>query len=140
MPYDEELIAPMRRELTKLGVQELKTAAQVDEVLSNSEGTVFLVVNSVCGCAAGQARPAINLALSHKILPDKLVTVFAGQDLEATTQARSYIIGYPTSSPAMALFKDGELVHLLERRHIESNGAEAIASHLISVFDEHCQK
>lgn len=137
--YDEELVAPMRQELTQIGVQELRTAQEVDDVIQNTEGTVFVIVNSVCGCAAGQARPAINLALSNKILPDKIVTVFAGQDNEATAQARSYFAGYPASSPSMALLKNGELVHILERRHIENNAAETIANHLISVFEEYCK-
>ncbi|KAA3606429.1 MAG: BrxA/BrxB family bacilliredoxin [Calditrichaeota bacterium] len=137
--YDEALVAPMRKELTQIGVQELRTAQEVDDVIQNTKGTVLVIVNSVCGCAAGQARPAINLALSNETLPNKVVTVFAGQDKEATAQARSYFVGYPASSPSMALLKDGELVHILERRHIENNGAEAIANHLISVFEENCK-
>src|SRR6476619_4981344 len=119
MPYDEMLVKPMREELTRLGVQELRTAADVDRALASKSGTVMIVVNSVCGCAAGGARPGIALALRHATKPDVVATVFAGQDLEATARARSFFDGNPPSSPAIALFKDGKLVKLVQRWEIE---------------------
>lgn len=137
--YSEELVAPMRTDLTELGFLELKTAEDVDNHLKDHSGTTLLVINSVCGCAAGAARPAIKIALANSgKKPDTLATVFAGVDQEATTKAREYTLPYPPSSPSIALFKDGELVHFLERHHIEGRNAEMIANHLIGVFDEQC--
>src|SRR5437773_3967371 len=122
MRYPEEVIRPMREELTRLGVQELRTAEAVDEAVKNSRGTVMVVVNSICGCAAGKARPGIALALQHTVRPDKVATVFAGADIEATERARSYFTGYQPSSPSVALLKDGKLVYMLERYQIEGRG------------------
>ena len=137
--YSDELVAPMRTDLTELGFLELKTAEDVDNHLKDHSGTTLLVINSVCGCAAGAARPAIRIALANSgKKPDTLATVFAGVDQEATTKAREYTLPYPPSSPSIALFKDGELVHFLERHHIEGRNAEMIANHLIGVFDEQC--
>ena len=127
MPYPEIMIRPMREELTRLGVEELKTPEAVDETLQNSKGTVMVVVNSICGCAAGKARPGVALALQHDAKPDKTVTVFAGGDIEATEKARSYFTGYQPSSPSIALLKDGQLVYMMERRQIEGRYAEQIA-------------
>ena len=138
MPYPEEICTPMRHELTDIGFQELKTAAEVDQSIPNSEGTLLLVLNSVCGCAAGSARPGVKLALENSKKPSNLVTVFAGQDLEATKQARSYTLPYPPSSPSIGLFKDGKLVHFIERHHIEGRTAEMIAENLKAAFDENC--
>ena len=138
MPYPEYICAPMRQELTAVGFEELKTAEQVDNIIPESKGTVLLMVNSVCGCAAGAARPGVRLSLSSGKKPDKLVTVFAGQDLEATAQARKYTLPYPPSSPAIALFKDGKLVHFIERHNIEGRSAQMIAENLINAFDQHC--
>ena len=139
MPYPEQLCAPMRQELTGIGFTELKDAQDVDSAISNNKGTLLLMVNSVCGCAAGSARPAVKLALNKsEIKPDSLVTVFAGQDVEATAQARKYTIPYPPSSPSIALFKDGRLVHFIERHHIEGHSAEMIAENLKAAFDEYC--
>lgn len=137
MPYPEFLVAPMREELTRLGVKELKTAAAVDEAVK-TPGTVLVVVNSVCGCAAGKARPGIALALDHSPKPDLTTTVFAGADVEATDRARQYFTGYPPSSPAVALLKDGKLVYIMERHQIENQHAEAIASQLSAAFDKYC--
>ncbi len=136
--YQEELIKPMREELTTIGFQEIKTADEVDNVLSKNEGTTFLVVNSVCGCAAGNARPGVRQALNNEKLPDRMITVFAGQDTEATAQARSYLTGYPPSSPSMALFRDGQLVHMIPRHEIEGRIPEQIATELKNVFDSFC--
>src|SRR5881409_2385261 len=130
MPYPEIMIKPMREELTRLGVQELRTSVQVDETLNNSEGTVMVVVNSICGCAAGKARPGIARALQHGVRPDKVATVFAGADIEATEKARSYFTGYEPSSPSIALLKDGQLVYMMERHQIEGKGPEQIAEEL----------
>jgi putative YphP/YqiW family bacilliredoxin len=138
MPYPEIMIRPMREELTRLGALELKSPAQVDEVLQNNQGTVMVVVNSICGCAAGKARPAVALALGHQRRPDQVVTVFAGADIEATERARDYFTGYPPSSPSIALLKDGKLVYMLERRQIEGRDAPAIAEDLRKAFDQHC--
>ncbi|MBK6400209.1 MAG: BrxA/BrxB family bacilliredoxin [Bacteroidetes bacterium] len=138
MPYPEYICAPMRDELTSVGFQELKTPEDVDNSIPNSEGTVLLVMNSVCGCAAGTARPGVRLSLNAGKKPSKLMTVFAGQDLEATSQARKYTLPYPPSSPAIALFKDGKLVHFIERHHIEGRSAEMIAENLKMAFDEFC--
>src|SRR5215813_4779431 len=135
MPYPEIMIRPMREELTRLGALELKSPAQVDEVLQNNKGTVMVVVNSICGCAAGKARPAVALALGHERRPDQVVTVFAGADIEATERARDYFTGYPPSSPSIALLKEGKLVFMLERRQIEGRDAPAIAEDLKQAFD-----
>lgn len=136
--YDPTMVQPMREELTSIGFKELKTVAEVDDAMQNAKGTSFLFVNSVCGCAAGQARPGIALALTSDIKPDNLFTVFAGQDADATAQARSYILGIPPSSPAMALFKDGELVTMIERHQIENHSAEQVAGRLMEAFKAHC--
>ena len=138
MPYPEQLCAPMRQELTNVGFEELKTTSDVEASLPNSKGTVLLVINSVCGCAAGTARPGVTLSLRGDKKPGKLVTVFAGQDVEATAQARKYTLPYPPSSPCMALFKDGELVHFVERHHIEGRSAEMIAENLKAAYEEFC--
>lgn len=138
MPYPEMLIAPMRQELTRLGVEELRTAEAVDQTLGTNEGTTLLVVNSVCGCAARNARPAVALALQTEKRPEKLATVFAGQDTEATARARGYIHGYAPSSPSIALFKDGDVAFMLERHQIEGRSAEEIARDLADAFDRYC--
>jgi putative YphP/YqiW family bacilliredoxin len=138
MPYPEYICAPMRNELTSVGFEELKTPDAVDQTIPNSKGTVLVVINSVCGCAAGAARPGVKMALNGGKKPEKLTTVFAGQDLEATSQARKYTLPYPPSSPAIALFKDGKLVHFIERHHIEGRSAEMIAENLKSAFEEYC--
>ena len=137
MPYPEMLLTPMRAELTRLGVEELKTPQQVDERL-RQEGTTLVVVNSVCGCAARNARPAIAMALGHGTRPDRATTVFAGQDVEATAQARGYFHGYPPSSPSIALLKDGEVVYMMERHQIEGRDADQIAEDLTEAFDRFC--
>jgi len=138
MPYPEFFVEPMRRELTNLGVQELRTPADVDAAIAAAPGTLMIVVNSVCGCAAGKARPGIALALRHASTPDRVATVFAGADVEATERARSYFTGYPPSSPSIALFRDGSLVYMLERRNIENRDAYAIATELTNAFDRFC--
>lgn len=138
MPYPESFIGPMRAELTRLGVQELKTPADVDALLQKRSGTVMVVVNSMCGCAAGKARPGIALALQHSVKPDVIATVFAGGDVEATERAREYFKPYPPSSPSIAILRDGELLHMLERRQIENQSAEAIARNLTDAFDRLC--
>ena len=135
--YPEFFVAPMRDELTRLGVVELRTADQVDNTLSK-EGTVMVVVNSVCGCAAGKARPGVAIALQHEVKPDVVATVFAGADVEATERARSFFTGYPPSSPCVALLRDGRLIYLLERHQIENQEATAIARDLTEAFDKHC--
>ena len=140
MPYSELMIRPMREELTRIGVEELKTPEDVDKTLANSKGTVMVVVNSICGCAAGKARPGIAQALQHSVRPDKVATVFAGADIEATEKARSYFTGYEPSSPSIALLKDGKLVWMLERRQIEGKDATQVASELTQAFDQHCAK
>ena len=127
----------MRDELTRLGAVELRSAEQVDSTLS-SEGTVMVVVNSVCGCAAGKARPGVALALEHDVKPDIVATVFAGADVEATERARGYFTGYPPSSPAVALLRDGKLIYMLERHQIENQEATSIARELTAAFDKHC--
>lgn len=138
MPYPEMLIHPMREDLTRLGVEEMRTPDAVDETVKNTKGTLMVVVNSVCGCAAGKARPGVALALQHEVKPDKIATVFAGADIEATERARSYFTGYGPSSPSIALLKDGELVYMLERFQIEGRDATQIAGELTKAFDEHC--
>jgi len=136
--YPAELVAPMKAELTDKGFKDLTTAAQVEEVLSSKQGTQLLVINSVCGCAAGAARPGIKLALENEKVPSSLLTVFAGVDREAVEKAREFMLPYPPSSPSMAIFKDGELVHFIERHQIEGNSAQTIAEHLKKVFDHFC--
>ena len=135
--YPEFLITPMREELTQHGVKELRTPDDVDAAVKQP-GTLMIVVNSVCGCAAGKARPGVAMALKHAVKPDVVATVFAGADIEATDRARSYFTGFPPSSPSVALLRDGKLVYMLERRHIENQNAEAIAFVLTDVFDRVC--
>src|SRR5690606_148823 len=138
--YPEELIAPMRAELTDVGFVEFRSAEDVDNHLKNHKGTTFIVVNSVCGCAAGAARPGVRYALEEAdAKPDVLATVFAGNDTDAVAKVREYVLPYPPSSPAMALFKDGELVHFIERHHIEGRNAKMIGDHLVEVFENFCQ-
>jgi putative YphP/YqiW family bacilliredoxin len=132
------MIRPMREELTRLGVEELKTPEQVDEAIRNTKGTMMVVVNSICGCAAGKARPGVALALQHNVRPDRVATVFAGADTAATERARSYFTGYGPSSPSIALLKDGQLVYMMERRQIEGRGPQEIAEELTRAFDQHC--
>lgn len=136
--YDERFVTPMREELTRLGVQELRTAEEVDQTLRDARGTTLVVVNSICGCAARNARPAIARALENEKRPDRLTTVFAGQDAEATARAREYFAPYPPSSPQIALLKDGTIAFMLERRQIEGRAAEEIAKDLMSAFEKHC--
>ena len=138
MPYPEIMIRPMREDLTRLGVEELRTADAVDTAVKDNKGTLMVVVNCICGCAAGKARPGVALALQHEVKPDKVATVFAGADLEATERARSYFTGYGPSSPSIAILKDGELVYMLERFQIEGRDASQIATELTSAFDQHC--
>ena len=135
--YPEIMCVPMREELTRLGVEELKTADAVDQALT-AAGTALVVVNSICGCAAGRMRPAVRLALQNGAKPDKAFSVFAGQDKEATERARSYFTGYPPSSPSIAVFRDGQLVYFMQRRDIESREAPAIAADLKAAFDRFC--
>ena len=137
MTYPEQFIAPMRAELTRVGARELRTSSAVEEAL-NAQGTVMIVVNSVCGCAAGKARPGIAMALEHARRPDLVATVFAGADIEATERARQAFLPYPPSSPSVGLLRDGKLVYMLERRQIESRDAQAIADMLTQAFDQHC--
>ena len=132
------MVIPMREELTRLGIQELKTAADVDGELGIQQGTAMVIVNSICGCAAGRMRPAVRIALEHSAKPDRVFTVFAGQDAEATERARSYFTGYRPSSPSVALFREGKLVHMLERSDIEHRDSADIAAELKRVFDQHC--
>lgn len=137
--YPPELVLPMKKDLTDIGFNQLETPQQVDDILDKKEGTTFLVINSVCGCAAGAARPGVKMAVaSASKKPAHLVTVFAGVDTEAVQQARSYTLPYPPSSPSMALFKDGKLVHFIERHQIEGNNAQTIAEHLTKVFEHYC--
>ena len=138
--YDEMIVAPMRQELTRLGIQETRTAEEVDAVLGEKKGTVLVVVNSVCGCAAGMARPAVAMALESANRPDKMITVFAGNDREATARAREYFVGYRPSSPSIALLKDGQVVKMFERWQIEGREAHDVAAELTAAFDEHCAK
>ncbi len=135
--YPPELVAPMKEELTSVGFEDLTTTEQVDEAITN-EGTTFVVINSVCGCAAANARPAAKIAISNDKRPTRIATVFAGVDGEAVAQARKYTLPYPPSSPSMALFKDGKLVHFIERHHIEGRPAEMIAENLADAFNEYC--
>ena len=136
--YPEEFLQPMREELTRIGFQELRTPTEVDALLTKTSGTVLVVVNSICGCAAGRARPAVAMALENKARPEVLATVFAGQDADATAQARSYFAGYPPSSPSVALLRDGKLVYMMERHDIEGRMPEEIAADLTGAFDRFC--
>ncbi len=138
MPYPEEFIAPMRRELVQLGFKELKTPDDVDQILGAERRTTVVAINSVCGCSAGGMRPALAASLDNAAKPDVLLTVFAGQDLDATARAREYFTGYPPSSPSLALMKDGELVYMMERHEIEGRHPLEIADTLKAVYDEHC--
>ena len=135
--YPEELVKPMRQQLTAVGFKELRSAQEVDDII-NEKGTTLVVVNSVCGCAAGTARPGTILSLQGSKKPLNLTTVFAGVDTEAVSKAREHMIPFPPSSPAVALFKDGELVHMLERHHIEGRSAEMIAENLMGAYEDHC--
>lgn len=137
--YMADIIQPMRDELTRLGIKELRTPEEVEAHLPNAKGTALVVVNSVCGCAAGNARPAVAKALQHEVRPDHLFTVFAGQDKEATAKAREYFAPYPPSSPSIALMKDGELVHFIQRHQIEDRTADQIAADLTAAFDQYCR-
>lgn len=136
--YPEIMLIPMREELTRLGVEELRSAPDVDQVLGQKQGTVMVVVNSVCGCAAGRMRPAVRIALEHGVLPEKVVSVFAGQDKDATEQARRYFERYPPSSPSIGLMRDGKLVYFMQRSDIENRDAEDIAADLTAAFDKFC--
>jgi len=138
--YPEIMVIPMREDLTRLGVEELRTAAEVDRAIANQPGTTMLVVNSICGCAAGRMRPALRIALQHSNRPEKMFTVFAGQDKEATERVRTYFTGYPPSSPSIALLREGKLIHLMQRSDIENREAADIAAELKSVFDRFCAK
>ena len=136
--YPPELVKPMKDDLTNVGFTQLNTAEEVDMTIKNTEGTLLVVVNSVCGCAAGNMRPGVKLSLQGDIKPSGLATVFAGVDTDATNQARKYFLPYPPSSPSIALFKDGKLVHFLERHHIEGGSAQMIAENLIGAFEQYC--
>jgi len=136
--YPEIMVVPMREELTRLGVEELRTAADVDRVVTGYSGTTMVIVNSICGCAAGRMRPAVRLALQHATIPDNVVSVFAGQDKEATDRARAYFTGYPSSSPSIAILRDGKLLYMMQRSQIETRDAHAIAGDLKAAFDRHC--
>src|ERR1051325_768616 len=138
MQYPEMMIRPMREDLVRLGFEELKTGAAVDDAVKNTSGTLMIVVNSICGCAAGKARPGVALALQNEIRPDRLATVFAGADLEATERARGYFTGYRPSSPSIGILRDGELVYMMERHQIEGRGTEEIAAELTRAFAEVC--
>ena len=137
MPYDPVLVQPMRDELTAVGIEELETADAVDQFMADKSGSAMIVINSVCGCAAGSARPGITMALRHEVTPDRVATVFAGQDLDATARTRSYFAQIPPSSPAVALFRDGELVFMYPRHQIEGRPPQMIAADLVEAFDEH---
>ncbi len=137
--YPELMVLPMREELTRLGIEELRSAAEVEQALAKA-GTTMVVVNSICGCAAGRMRPAVRLALEHPVRPDQSVTVFAGQDRDATERARGYFEGYPPSSPSIGLLRDGKLVYMMERSDIEQREAEDIAADLAAAFDKFCAK
>ena len=138
MPYPEMMIAPMRQDLVRVGFSEMKTPEEVDTVLSTDKGTTLVAVNSVCGCAAGMMRPAVYMSLQGEKRPEVLTTVFAGQDMEATERTREYIVGFPPSSPSVALFKDGDLVYFMERHLIEGRNPEDIANDLRAAYEEHC--
>ena len=138
MPYSEILIKPMREDLTRIGIEETRTPEQVVEAINDTKGTLLVVVNSVCGCAAGKARPGVAMALQNQARPDRSITVFAGADIEATAKAREHFAPYPPSSPQIGLFKDGRLVFMLERHQIENRFAEQIAQELTQAFDRFC--
>ena len=138
MPYDPRLVAPMRGEMVQMGARELTTVTEVDETLGDQRGTTLVFINSVCGCAAGNARPALRLALAHPVKPLEVVTVFAGQDLEATARARQYFSEYAPSSPSMALVRDGEVVHFVHRHQIEGRSPHDVAANLTAAFDKYC--
>jgi putative YphP/YqiW family bacilliredoxin len=138
--YPDIMVIPMREELTRLGAQELRTADDVDRALAGQSGTAMVVVNSICGCAAGRMRPAVRVALQHPSRPEKVFTVFAGQDVAATERARSYFTGYAPSSPSIAIMRDGKLIHMMQRSDIEHREAADIATELKRVFDQHCAK
>ncbi|MEO8031951.1 MAG: BrxA/BrxB family bacilliredoxin [Gemmatimonadota bacterium] len=138
MPYDPRMVQPMREEMVKMGARELTSVADVDATFGDPKGTMLVFVNSVCGCAAGNARPALSYALAHGTRPDQVVTVFAGQDLEATARARQFFADYQPSSPSIALFKDGEVVHFVHRHQIEGKTPQSVAESLTAAFDQHC--
>jgi len=138
MPYPEEMVAPMRAEVADLGVEELRTAAEVQAAMADTAGTALFFINSVCGCAAGSARPGLAASLGHKTRPDRLFTVFAGQDGEATAEVRSKILGIPPSSPSIALFKNGALVEMVERHHIQGASGEELGQSLAALYERHC--
>lgn len=138
MPYDPRLVAPMRGEMVQMGARELTTVADADQALGDQHGTTLVFVNSVCGCAAGNARPALRLALAHPVHPQEIVTVFAGQDIEATARARQYFPDYAPSSPSMALIRDGEVVHFVHRHQIEGRSPQDVAANLTAAFDKYC--
>lgn len=138
MPYDERIVAPMREDVRRIGARELKTVAEVDEALGDAKGTTLVFVNSVCGCAAGGARPALAAALKHSVLPQSVVTVFAGQDVEATNRARQYFAEYQPSSPSFALLRDGEPVFMVHRHMIEGQSPGLVAKELTAAFDKYC--
>jgi putative YphP/YqiW family bacilliredoxin len=140
MPYPEIMIKPMREDLTRFGVEETRTPEEVVDAVENTEGTVMVIVNSVCGCAAGKARPGIAMALQNEVKPDRVTTVFAGADIEATEVARGYFKGYQPSSPSIGILRGGELVYMMQRRDIEVRTAEQIAAELVNAFNEHCAK
>jgi putative YphP/YqiW family bacilliredoxin len=136
--YPEIMVVPMREELTRLGVQELRSAGEVDDAIVNQPGTAMVIVNSICGCAAGRMRPAVRIALQNSVRPEKTFSVFAGQDKEATDRARGYFTGYPPSSPSIALLRDGKLIHMMQRSDIEHREAADIAAELKKAFDKFC--
>ena len=138
MPYDPRLVAPMREEMTRMGARELTTPAEVDDVLGDAKGTTLVFINSVCGCAAGNARPALAAALRHGVRPQQVVTVFAGQDVDATARARQFMGEYQPSSPSIALMRDGEVVHFIHRHQIEGRGPQAVAADLTAAVDKYC--
>lgn len=138
MPYNPSLVAPMREEMTSMGARELTTVADVDAAVGDQKGTTLVFVNSVCGCAAGNARPALRLALQHGVRPQQVVTVFAGQDIDATARARQFFSEYQASSPSLALLRDGEVVHFVHRHQIEGRTPQSIAADLTAAFDRHC--
>lgn len=138
MPYNPSLVAPMRQEMTSMGARELATASDVDAAIGDQKGSMLVFVNSVCGCAAGNARPALRLALQHGVRPQQVVTVFAGQDVDATARARQYFSEYQPSSPSIALLRDGEVVHFVHRHQIEGRTPQSIAADLTAAFDRHC--
>ena len=139
MPYDPVMVAPMRREMVEMGAKELTSAAEVEKFLAQKKGTALVFINSVCGCAAGSARPGIRQALAHEVRPDRAASVFAGQDLEATARARGHFADIPPSSPSIALFRNGELVYFVPRHRIEGRDAASVAYNFVTAFDEHCK-